>query len=90
MQLLKDGTPGSALMVDNQITATKAPTSGFAQALSDYQPLGRVAKAGSTIIVYVSDLSGKATQGSNVNRSLRVTFQRLLNQKAENASLMWV
>lgn len=30
------------------------------------------------------------TQGSNVNRSLRVTFQRLLNQKAENASLMWV
>lgn len=73
MKILKDGKPGEALTVDNQITATEPPASGFAQELSDYQPLGYVAQANSTITVYVSDLTGQTSPGSKVNLELVAT-----------------
>lgn len=73
MQILKDGQASDPILVDNQITAAKGPASGFAQALSDYQPLGYTAKAGSTVILYVEDLKGAAAQGSNVNLQLVAT-----------------
>ncbi len=58
------------IMVDNQITANKQPASGFAQVLSDYQPLGYAAAAGETVSIYVSDLDGYASRGNNVNLNL--------------------
>lgn len=71
MQLLREGTTAKLIKVDNQITATNNPQSGFAQALSDYQPLGTVAAAGDTIIVYVS--GGNAPKGSAVKLNLIAT-----------------
>lgn len=73
MTLYRDGQAGESIQVDNQVTANRNPSNGFAQALSDYQPLGYVAKAGSDIIIYVEDKDGKATQGSNVNLKLVAT-----------------
>ena len=72
-KVLQDGKPTDTLTVDNQITAKNAPNSDFAQKLSDYQPLGYVAEAGSRIIVYVSDLSGKTAPGGKVNLQLVAT-----------------
>lgn len=73
MKILKDGKPGEPLTVDNQITATNPPASDFAQTLSDYQPLGYVAQANSTITIYVSDLTGQTSPGSKVNLELVAT-----------------
>lgn len=73
MQILKDGQASEPLTVDNQVTAVNGPASGFAQALSDYQPLGYTAQAGSTVILYVEDLKGGTAQGSNVNLQLVAT-----------------
>ena len=72
-KILQDGAPDEALTVDNQITAKNPPASDFAQTLSDHQPLGYVAKANSTITIYVSDLSGKAAPGSNADLELVAT-----------------
>lgn len=61
------------LSVDNQITATGNVNSGFAQTLSDYQPLGQVAAAGDVVVVYVSTLAGNVKKGSNANLKLIAT-----------------
>lgn len=71
MQLLKEGAQAKLIKVDNQITASGNPANGFAQALSDYQPLGVVASAGDTIVIYVS--GGKAAKGNPVNLKLIAT-----------------
>ena len=69
--LLEHNANAHVITVDNQITATGSPNGGFAQALSDYQPLGMVAAAGDTVVIYVSD--GKTARGSNVNLKLVAT-----------------
>jgi len=68
MQLLHDGAAAKIIAVDNQITATGNPSSGFAQALSDYQPLGIVAAAGDTVVIYVS--GGDVSKGNAVKLNL--------------------
>ncbi len=67
-QLLHEGAAAKLIKVDNQITAANNPQSGFAQALSDYQPLGTAAAAGDTIIIYVS--GGNTPKGSAVRLNL--------------------
>ena len=74
LQLLEDKSSlAEVFAVDNQITAVGNPNSGFAQTLSDYQPLGFVAAAGDTIVIYVSDDDGKTAKGTNVNLKLVAT-----------------
>lgn len=70
-QLLEESADAKILTVDNQITARNQPNSGFAQTLSDYQPLGCVAAAGDTIVLYVS--GGNVARGQNVNLKLVAT-----------------
>ncbi len=67
-QLLLEGAAAKLIKVDNQITVTNNPQSGFAQALSDYQPLGTAAAAGDTIIIYVS--GGNTPKGNAVKLNL--------------------
>ncbi len=67
-QLLKDSTKLDPIIkVDNTITSKADGTQGFAQALSDYQPLGYVAGAGDTIVVYVSRPGLSRGAGANLN-----------------------
>lgn len=58
---------------DDQITARGNPANGFAQALSDYQPLGYVAGAGDTVVLYVADADDKTPRGNYVNLNLIAT-----------------
>lgn len=71
MQLLQEGAAAEIITVDNQITTKGSPANGFAQVLSDYQPLGYVAAAGDTVVLYVSD--GKTAKGTPVNLYLVAT-----------------
>lgn len=73
LQVLKDGTPANIVTVDNQITASGNPASGFAQALSDYQPLGYVAEANSTLVIYVEDKDNRVSRGTNLPLKLVAT-----------------
>lgn len=74
LQFLEDKSSiAEVISVDNQITIDGNPNSGFALALSNYQPLGVVAAAGDTIVVYVSDNDGKAAKGAGVNLKLTGT-----------------
>ena len=67
-KLLESTADAHILTVDNQITASGSPNGGFAQALSDYQPLGVVAAAGDTVVIYVS--GGGEKRGDNVRLNL--------------------
>ena len=69
--LLEHNANAHVLTVDNNITATGSNSAAFAQALSDYQPLGCVAAAGDTVVIYVSD--GRTARGSNVELKLVAT-----------------
>jgi len=71
--LLEHSASAALLTVDNQITAKGSPNNGFAQALSDYQPLGCVAAAGDVVVLYVIDKDGKTAKGSNVELKLVAT-----------------
>lgn len=59
--------------VDNQITSKGEPASGFAQSLSDFQPLGYVAAEGDSLVVYVADEKNKKARGSSVSLNLVFT-----------------
>ncbi len=74
LELLADGSKlAEVLAVDNQVTANGSPQNGFAQALSDYQPLGCVAGAGETVVLYVSDLDDATPRGKDVELNLIAT-----------------
>lgn len=74
LELLEDSAKlAQVLRVDNLITANGNPQNGFAQALSDYQPLGFVAGAGDTVVLYVSDVDDKTPRGNYVNLNLIAT-----------------
>ncbi len=74
LELLADRSKlAEILRVDNLITANGNPANGFAQALSDYQPLGFVAGAGDTVVIYVSDADDKTPRGNYVNLNLIAT-----------------
>lgn len=74
LELLADSAKlAQILRVDNLITASGNPQNGFAQALSDYQPLGYVAGAGDTVVIYVSDADDKTPRGNYVNLNLIAT-----------------
>ncbi len=57
--------------VDTTVAASQDPKLDFAQALSDNQPLGYVAAAGDTVIVYVGSTSDFV--GANANMKLVAT-----------------
>ena len=74
LELLADpARTAEVLTVDNQITAKDAPKNDFAQALSDYQPLGYVAGAGETVVLYVSDLDDATPRDKEVELNLVAT-----------------
>ncbi len=74
LELLADGSKlAEVLAVDDQVTANGSPQNGFAQTLSDYQPLGCVAGAGETVVLYVSDLDDKTPRESPVELNLIAT-----------------
>lgn len=62
--------------VDNQITSKGEPASGFAQSLSDLQPMGYVAGEGDTLIVYVADENKK----NNVSKGSAVSLNMVFTQ----------
>ena len=69
--LLEHNANADVFTVDNQITANGSQSAAFAQALSDYQPLGAVAAAGDTVVIYVSD--GETARGGDVALKLVAT-----------------
>lgn len=52
--LLRDAVKDNPITLDSSVTARHDGHLGFAQSLSDNQPLGYVAAAGDTVVVYVS------------------------------------
>lgn len=71
--LLEHTATAAFVTVNNQVTAKGSPANGFAQTLSDYQPLGCVAAAGDVVVIYVIDKDGKTAKGSNVELKLVAT-----------------
>lgn len=67
MTFLKEGKSAEIIKVDNNLTARNDGHLGFAQALSDYQPLGYVAAAKDTVVVYVSSPAKKRGQSTSLN-----------------------
>ena len=67
LTFLKEGTSASVIKVDSNVTSKNDGHLGFAQALSDYQPLGYVAAAKDTVVVYVSSPAKKRGQTTSLN-----------------------
>lgn len=67
MTFLKEGTSAEIIKVDTNVTSKNEGQLGFAQALSDYQPLGYVAAAKDTVVVYVSSPTKQRGQSTSLN-----------------------
>lgn len=67
MTFLNEGKSAEVIKVDTNVTSRNEGQLGFAQALSDYQPLGYVAAAKDTVVVYVSSPAKKRGQSTSLN-----------------------
>jgi len=66
-ELLKTGALTDVVSVDTNITPSADTHTDFAMSLSNFQPLGTVAKAGDEIIVYVGSSGEKDGTKTNLN-----------------------
>ncbi len=67
LQFLEDGSCAEVIKVDTDVTSKNDGHLGFAQALSDNQPLGYVAAANDTVVIYVSSAAKKRGTATNLN-----------------------
>ncbi len=70
-ELLNTGALADVISVDTKITPSADRHTDFAMSLSNYQPLGTVARAGDEIIIYVGSPNEK--DGAKTNLSLIAT-----------------
>lgn len=70
-ELLNTGALADVISVDTKITPNADKHTDFAMSLSNYQPLGTVAKAGDEIIIYVGSPNEK--EGAKTSLSLIAT-----------------
>ncbi len=67
MKFLDDGSRADVIKVDTKVTSRNDRHLGFAQSLSDYQPLGYVAAAKDTVVIYVSSPTKNRGTATSLN-----------------------